>query len=260
MHFNRKNDNREIITLNSLIELEHFWTIDCQSYESADNLIKEIKSSDKSALSIMKSIYGDENSKTSHLDVLLCLKNINHYIKNTLYEKFQVTQVLLIPEQRRLDLCWKIKKESNWLEFDTIKTNIGYNFTEKIFVQIKEDTNINIKGYSAVTSSFGFFILFGSPINTYIQELYAMLDMNTNEDIGIMNAIVTLAYSLFRLPSEKELSSTIDKIIEQQLDKRDNQLFYDLIFSKVNKRQLIDSILATNFNKYDTSIWYRRDF
>lgn len=87
-----------------------------------------------------------------------------------------------------------------------------------------------------------------------------MLDMNTNEDIGIMNAIVTLAYSLFRLPSEKELSSTIDKIIEQQLDKRDNQLFYDLIFSKVNKRQLIDSILATNFNKYDTSIWYRRDF
>ncbi len=255
-----KNDNREIITLNSLIELEHFWTIDCQSYESADNLIKEIKSSDKSALSIMKSIYGDENSKTSHLDVLLCLKNINHYIKNTLYEKFQVTQVLLIPEQRRLDLCWKIKKESNWLEFDTIKTNIGYDSSEKIFVQIKENTNINIKGYSAVTSSFGFFILFGSPINTYIQELYAVLDMNTNEDIGIMNAIVTLAYSLFRLPSEKELSSTIDKIIEQQLDKRDNQLFYDLIFSKVNKRQLIDSILATNFNKYDTSIWYRRDF
>lgn len=84
--------------------------------------------------------------------------------------------------------------------------------------------------------------------------------MNSNEDNSIMNAVVSFIYSLFKMPSEKELSSTIEKIIEQQLDKRDNQLFYDLIFSKVNKVKFIDSILSTDFNKYDTSIWYRRDY
>lgn len=255
-----KNDNREIITLNTLVELEHFWTIDCQSYESADNLIKEIKSSDKSALSIMKSIYGDESSKTSHLDVLLCLKNLNQYIKNTLYNKFQVTQILLIPEQRRLDLCWEIKTESNWIEFDYIKTNIGYHDCEKIFIQIKEDTNINIKDYSAIRSNFGFFILYGSPINSYLQELHAMLDISSNKDNSLMSAVVSFVYSLYQMPSEKKLSSVIEKIIEQQFDKRDNQLFYDFIFSKVDKRQLINSILATDLTKYDTSIWYRKDF
>lgn len=220
-----KNDKREIITIDMLAKLGHFWTIDCQSYESADNLIKEIKSSDKSALSIMKNIYGNENSKTSHLDVLLCLKNLNYYIKNTLYEKFQVTKILLIPEQRRLDLCWEIKIESNWIEFDSIKTNMGYNNSEKIFIQKKEDKNISIKEYTAITSSFGFFILYGSPINSFLQELYNQLDANLNEDISIMNAIVSFVYTLFQMTSEKDLSNAIEKIIDQRLDKNDNQLF-----------------------------------
>ena len=255
-----KNSKREIISINQLKELKQFWTIDCASYSSANSLIKEVKSSNTSALELMRTILGSKDSNTTHIDYLLCDQRANAVVDKIIRENFQVDSIKLIPEQRRLDLKWSIINEKKWEEILMIKDEYDYSFnvsSSRCYIQLEDiemDKSIN---QIAIKTSSDLLILRNSKLNEYLVKIINVLSNKSTDDILILSKIVSLLNDLFYY---KNLDRTnVETIIESKLDRDKRSDIGKLIWSRIDREELISTILETSFIKYDTTIWYRRD-
>ncbi len=254
-----KGNSRELVSIEELSSINHYWTIDCVSYSSADSLIKEVKSSNTSALSLLRTIFGSEDSNTDHIDYLLC--NINQTDKNIerlLEEKFQVDSIKIIPEQRRLDLKWSLVSEKIWEEI-LIEDEYHRNRNKsKCYIQLKDfeiDSSIT---QTAINSSNALFILKNSELNKYLVKVISDLSERTQENRIILSKVVKLIKSFFY---HKEFNKAkVEEFIESRLQRNNNEDIEHLFWDKINKEELISTILKTNFIKYDTTIWFRRDW
>lgn len=252
-----KKEKREIISIDELKSLKHFWTIDCASYSSADSLLKEVKSSNTSALSLLKSIFDVEGANTQHVDVLLCNKHSNKAIDKIISDNFQVSSIKLIPEQRRLDLRWTYTNDKIWEQLYIERDeNTPSNLTQ-CFLQLKEieqDESIN---QTAINSSNALFILLNSELNKFLVKVVSNLSAKSQEDLFVMSKLINLIYNLFFY---KDLDrAKVEEIIEARLERSNNRDIGKMIWDRVKKEELISAILKTSFIKYDTTIWYRRN-
>lgn len=261
-----RNNQREVSTLKDIITLNHYWTIECASYTSADNIIREIKSSKTSALSIMNSLY-EEDSQTEHIDILMCTSRLNSHIQQLLQAQFQVDSIKIIPDQRRLDLSWGIVSEEKWIKINLFNDEM-YNYNEisrmsfkrrdysHIFIQIGD---VNIHGLCneiAIKSSYGLFLLKGNPLHDYILKMREKILEDTGENNYILSHIVSLLLQYIQVEREMDLES-INKYIERIFERDENPVFYEKIWSKIEKSELIDVISQTKYEQYDVSRWYR---
>lgn len=254
-----KNTNREIISINELKELNHFWSIDCASYSSADSLIKEVKSSNTSALALLKTIFGNEDSNTDHIDILLCNQQSDKIIDKIIRDNFQVSSIKLVPEQRRLDLQWSLIKEKIWEEIifaDDDFTHLRSNST-RCFIQLRDFETNNSINQIAINSSNALFILKNSELNSYLIKLIDKLSNKSQEDNIALSQTVSLLNSFFYY---KEFDKTkVEELIQSRFHRKNNLDIEHIVWSRIDKEELITTILKTNFIKYDTTIWYRRD-
>lgn len=251
------NDSRDLFSIDKLSSLNHYWTIDCVSYSSADSLIKEVQSSNTSALSLLRTIFGDIDSKTDHIDYLLCNNPSDKNIQKLLSDKFQVNSIKIIPDQRRLDLRWSISTEKIWEEIQITPDEFGQN-SSKCYVQLVDFETDETINQTAINSSNALFILKNSELNAYLVKLIDQLSDKTQENRIILSKVVELIKSFFYY---KDLNkSKIEEYIEGRLQRNNGNKDIDqVLWSKVNKEELIATILKTNFIKYDTTIWFRRD-
>lgn len=253
-----KNTKRELISINKLKELNHFWSIDCASYSSADSLIKEVKSSNTSALSLLNTIFGSEDSKTEHIDYLLCNQRSDKIISKIIRESFQVDCIMLIPEQRRLDLRMSLISDKIWEEIILTEDEFSYpGDTKRCFVQIKDFDLDESISQIAIDSSNALYILRNSQLNLYLVSLIEKLTDKSQEDIIALSETVSLLNNFFYY---KNLDKTkISEIIESRFQRKNNRDIEKIVWSRVDKQELISIIMNTNFIKYDTTIWYRRN-
>lgn len=254
-----KNTNREIISVNELKDLNHFWSIDCASYSSADSLIKEVKSSNTSALALLKTIFGNEDSNTDHIDYLLCNQQSDKIIDKIIRDNFQVDSIKLIPEQRRLDLKWSVVKEKIWEEI--IITDDDFNYSRsssnRCFVQLRDFEIDKSISQIAINSSNALFILKNSELNTYLVKLIDKLADKSREDQIALSQTVSLLNSFFYY---KEFDKTkVEDLIQSRFQRKNNRDIENIVWSRIDREELIATILKTNFIKYDTTIWYRRE-
>lgn len=101
-------DKREFCSLNSLVSKGHFWTIESEAFAAANSLLKEIKSTDKSAVSLLKTLYGEEEAELGNIDVLLCKQRYYNLIDDLILSKFEISKININEKQRRLDLYWSL--------------------------------------------------------------------------------------------------------------------------------------------------------
>ncbi|WP_159523883.1 HD domain-containing protein [Sunxiuqinia indica] len=250
-----KDNIRQLTSVSELTKINHYWTIDCVSYSSADSLIKEVKSSNTSALSLLKNIFGDSDSKTDHIDFLLCNNQSDKNIERLLSDNFQVNSIKLIPEQRRLDLRWSNVNDKIWEEIQI--TGDEYNReNSKCYIQLNEidiDESIN---QTAINSSNALFILKNSELNKYLVKLIDELSDKSQENQLVLSKVVELIKSFFY---HKDLNKTkIEEYIESRFQRNNSKDLEKIVWSKIDKDELISTILKTKFVKYDTTIWYRR--
>ena len=185
-----KNRQREICTVNDLKKLGHYWTIDCASYSSADALIREVKSSNSSALKILESVLGEEVC-ISHIDNLLCNQYTSTKIIDQIIRRnFQIDTIKIIPDQRRLDLRWTSLEKDIWKEIIPINDDDDYdyyfpptNFSQasisRCYIQLKDIDIYGIMEQIAVQSGDSLYILKGSELNTYLRKLIEELSDDT---------------------------------------------------------------------------------
>lgn len=251
------NNSRDLLSVDRLSSINHYWTIDCVSYSSADSLIKEVKSSNTSALSLLRTIFGEADSKTDHIDYLLCNNQSDKNIEKLLSEKFQVNSIKIIPDQRRLDLKWSLATEKIWEEIQISPDEFDRS-SSKCYVQLLDFETDDSINQTAINSSNALFILKNSELNNYLVRLIDQLSEKTQENQLVLSKIVELIKSFFYY---KDLNkSKIEEYIESRFQRNNNNRDIEkIVWSKINKEELVSTILKTNFIKYDTTIWFRRD-
>ncbi|MCD6019084.1 MAG: Chaperone protein HtpG [Bacteroidetes bacterium] len=252
-----KKENRELVSLSDLIGYDHFWSIDCASYSSADSLIKEVKSSNTSALALLKTIFGKEDSNTDHIDYLFCDQQSHGVLNKIIYDTFQVDSIKIISEQRRLDLRWSVVKTKIWEEIDLIEDDYSRRISNKCYVQLSDIDIDESISQIAINSSNALFILKNSELNKYLVALIEKLSDRTSEDILVLSKVVSLISGLFYY---KDLDAAkVEEYIDSNFKRNNIRDLEKIVWNKVNKQELISTILKTDFIKYDTTIWYRRD-
>jgi molecular chaperone HtpG len=244
---------RSLISVNNLIELKHFWTIQSASYMSADSLVKEVKSSTTSAIQILKTIYSGNDSNMQHLDRVLCSERFNSEVNILLREKFQVTEIKLIPEQRRIDLKWEHIKDIKWEEVSGGTNDSQRSLVNTCYIQKHDIEGISDLEYTAIFSNDYMFLLNNSPINQFMLNLNERLKSSNVGGRGIAWTIISIIESCY---SYKQLT---EKIITDVIENRINRNGGRQIWEIVNKPLFIEALQDTNFKKYDTTIWSRRD-
>lgn len=253
-----QSENRLLVSLSDLVNNNHFWSIDCASYSSADSLIKEVKSSNTSALALLKTIFGSEDSNTNHIDHLYCNQQSNGVLDKLIYETFQVDSIKIITEQRRVDLRWAVIKDKIWEEINLLEDDYSRRISNKCYVQLKDIEIDESISQIAINSSNALFILKNSELNKYLVKLIDKLSDRTQEDILVLSRVVSLISGLFYY---KDLDSTkVEDYIDSSFKRNNIRDLEKLIWLKIDKQELISTILKTDFIKYDTTIWYRREW
>jgi len=254
-----QNGNRELISIKDLINKNHFWTIDCESYISANSLIKEVKSSNTSALSLLKTIYGEDESNTSNIDRLLCNQPTDDKIDSIIRKHFQVTSIKIIPEQRRLDLKWTTATKKLWEEILLPEEDYSLRISsyKKCYVQLDDIEFLGISDECFIQTNKGLYLLNNSEINRFLQNLITKLSYKNQEDRIALSNITSLITSIFYY---KDLDANkLHDLFENRITRSNKYNLSDIIWSRVDRNDLIEAILNTKLNKYDTSIWYRRE-
>ncbi|MFA6245798.1 MAG: ATP-binding protein [Mucilaginibacter sp.] len=253
-----QSEKRDVISIEDLKAIDHFWTIDCASYTSADSLLKEIKSSNTSALSLLNNIFDVADSNTKHIDNLLCNFNSNSVIDKIISENFQVSSIKIIPEQRRLDLKWSLAKSKVWEEIKVDPDEHSYSNLTKCYLQLEGIDMDESITQTAIHSKNVLFILLNSELNKFLVKVVNDLSGKTVEDAYALSKIIGLINNLFHYKNIEMIN--LEEYFENRLmgtgNKRD---ISELVWKRINKSELISAITNTSFIKYDTTIWHRRD-
>ena len=252
-----ENAERKLVSLNELKNFEHFWTVDCASYSSANSLIKEVKSTNSSSLALLNTIYGSENSLTKHIDILFCNHSSEGIINKLKSDHFQVDYIKVIPEQRRIDLRWAVPNVRIWEEINLIREEYSPNRFSKCYVQILDidiDSNLD---HIAINSGQTLFLLKNSELNTFLVDLINKLSNKTKEDKIALSRIIVLFDHLFYGTSFEK--GDIDNYIDSITERTNYRDIDTLIWSRVDKQKLTSIILRTDFKVYDPAFWNRRD-
>lgn len=251
------NNTRSLKSINDLKKMKQFWSIDCASYSSADSLIKEVKSSNSSALSLLNLIFQNINPKTDHIENLLCNNDSERTIEKILSDNFQVDSIKIISDQRRLDLRWSLTSKKIW-ELITLPTEPSRysSISRKCYIQLLDIESEKISNEIAICSSNAIFILINSALNKYLINLIHKLSAKTQEDIFIISKIVEMVINFFYYLNFDK--NKIEEIVDNQINMNNSADFEKLIWDKIDKNDFIQIIRKTNFVKYDTTIWFRR--
>ncbi len=248
-----REEKRELVSFNDLKSYNHFWTIDCASYYSANSLIKEIKSSKTSALTLLNTLFSDETSHLEHIDCLLCNEMEHSTVLRLLDKSFQVDKIKIIPEQRRLDLRYALNNKKIWEKIELTGERSSYDKLNNCFIQVGEVDIDKSVSETAIRSRNALYILKESELNNYLVKLINQFSKRSLEDQMVLSMTVSLLSNFFyyrNLNIEK-----IEEVFKRDLE---HNRISEIFWNRVDKQELIDTILTTTFIKYDTTIWHRR--
>lgn len=243
---------RQFVSINDLKANGHYWTIESKAFDSANKLLKEIKSN-KSVVSILDDLYNSENANLGDIDFLLNKRRFHNLIDNILLSEFQISDLRVVSEQRRLDIKWeKFVGKKFWLRIP--KRRDMHNDSEACFIQLHDiDFSASIP-YDGIKSTYGLILLFNSPITKYIAEAANILNLQNEDEFAVLSDLCYLAQLAL---SNKLRKSDWQQQIEKVFDRRNNPQYHEFAFSKISFDELVEACEKTEFKLYDTSKWYR---
>ncbi len=247
-----KDGERQFISIDELKINGHYWTIESEAFDSANRLLKEIKSN-KSVVSILADLYSSENANLENIDILLNKRRFYNLIDDILLSEFQISDIKVVSEQRRLDLCWnKISNEKDWLRLP--KRRDMHNDSEACFIQLR---NLNFNStlpYDGIKSTYGIILLYNSPITQFLEEAIKALNLSNEDDLAVLS---DLCYLIQLALTNKIRKADWQQQIEKVFDRRNNPQYHEFAFGKISIDKLVEACEKTEFKMYDVSKWYR---
>jgi hypothetical protein len=252
------SSTRTLVSLDDLFQLKEFWTIDCSSYKSADSLVREVSSSDISALSLLSTVFGGQKSHIEHISNLLCITNPKQVINELIYKSFGVSKIVAFSDQRRLDFKWNLTNKSSWevIEVDKGRYGGGNNSNPNIVYIQLEDIDIDEAiTENALITSHSTYILRSSPVNNYLIELRDKLSTNDRDGKQIYSIVVGIISKAYQTSPNNLISENdfIDKFL-RNIETRISKTIWTL----VDKEELLGVLQSNCFECLDITLWSRR--
>lgn len=252
-----QNYTREFKSIDELKKFGHYWTIESEAFDSANRLLKEIRS-DSSVISLFSNLYTDNDSKTDNIDILLSKKRGYNLLDEVLLSEFQIADIRILTDQRRLDIKWDkvIDNNTSWIRISQKRDVRHHELTSPCFIQTKDIKFNETINYDAIKSTYGIILLYTSPITEYLNECLTKLNLNNEDDFNIIADI----WRFIEMALTREIRfSDWERQVEQIFERSSSPRYYDFIFSKVSRDDLIKMCECCDFNIYDASKWYRSD-
>ena len=218
--------------------------------------MKEIKSTDKSAVSLLKTLYGEEEAELGNIDVLLCKQRYYNLIDDLILSKFEISKININEKQRRLDLYWSLmSKEKKWHVASTMQDRHSSRRYNMMFIQTS--TEDMFEGpYDAIKSSYGLIIPKSSALSTFFNNMLCQINVNDEDDNVIFDNVARFISDMFT-KYRQGVNYNWKKQIERAFDREANPSFFDFVFGKIQLEDLVNACSSCQFRLYDSSKWYR---
>ena len=252
-----QEDKRKFCSLKDLEKKGHFWTMESEAFAAANRLLKEIKSTDKSAISLLKTLYGEEQAHLKDIDMLLCKQKYYNLMDDLILSKFEISKISINEEQRRLDLYWSLKEKGDkWIVVDTDKRQRRYGMGRNMmFVQTSTE-QLFVDNYDAIRSSYGIIVPKSSGLSDFFIDLLSKLNIEDEDDNAILENVASFISDMFTKYREG-INYDWKKQIAREFDRESNPSFYSFVFDKISEDDLVNACSNCKFRLYDTSKWYR---
>lgn len=228
---------------------ENIWTIESQAYSSAVNLIQEIRDCKKTPLGIIKELITDSLDK---VDRVYADNYFYHYISELFLQSFQVKDIRVDVEARRIEFCWQ-KKGCYWNCI--IPSNyVRYNRSLLRFYIQREDVDVNVENLdndSIIKSRVGTFILKGNPLAKFLNDLIAQKNENTQNAVEIITEYIGKSF----LPNKTFKENDFNNFFNS-----DENFMNKELWSIVDRNELLSVLSQVNSVCVDFNKFYRNSF
>lgn len=252
-----KDGNRQFSSLEDLMSEGHFWTIDSAAYQSANNLIREVNTTNYSAISILKNLYGDDSPILKDIDVTLTKNRYFNSLDDILLANFQVSMIQLFEENRTLNLKWEVKQNGTsdyWSVINCKALSRGSYGYHSLFLQNSDKIQISHKGYEGIKTDFGIYMLKGSEMHKYLLDLYSLFCQKPEEKSYILHCVASFIYNQYNKGGKV---TKWDSAFKEFVNHSYASPYMSEIIDNIKMDQLVDACNKSTFTLYDKSRWYR---
>lgn len=251
---------RHFCSIDDLKDYDHFWMIDSASYNSANSLIREVKSSNFSVIELLKTLYGDDSEMFEDIDILLSSRRFYNNLDDILKANFEVSDIRVFEDHRCLNLKWTLQDFScsKWYCINGMQVSHRHYRDENstIFIQ-QGDVNVSTKEYEAIRSDYGLFILKDSSIHSYLSELLGSLDMTKEYHEYAFQAICTYISVHFG-KTHKDVDWT--RSFEDYMSRSYSANFVKKFNEIIDISKIAEACSHSDFSLYDKFFWYREGY
>lgn len=250
-----QGSTRELCSIEDLRNIKHFWLIDSVAHSSANNLLREISTSNYSVVALLKILYGTDHPMLKEIDVLLSSKRYNNSLDKILLDNFQATKILLFKEYRSLVIKWNVVDRKLWKRIDLGRLDKYMHEHAYMFLQDSQDVEIECPDYEGIKSEYGIFLFDNSKIHNYLIQIYARLNDGDEHNMYILNKLCAFIFECFN--SSPILVENWKDTIDNYFNQRYISSFYKDLKNKIDIDELAKVCSQCSFNIYDKSRWYR---
>lgn len=251
-----KDKSRKLCSIEELDKLGYFWTIESSAYNSANNLIREINTSDFSSIELLKTLYGPDNKMLKNIDILLSTRRYNNFLDKMLLKKFQVSAIHVFKEYRCMTMKWgKINAEKYWQRIPIENSMRNVDSEQSLFLQVSNNIEIDAGSYDGVRSEYGLFLFQNTPIHTYLLSKYTHLCEGNEDNSYIIQELCTYISKCCLMTNFNGIKW--EKNIEEHFSKQYTGVFYQEFKEKIDIQELVQVCMQSKFNVYDKNRWYR---
>lgn len=255
-----KDGERSFCSIDELRNYGHFWMIDSAAYNSANSLIREVKSSNLSVIELLKTLYGSDSAMLKDVDILLSNRKFFTNMEDILKNSFEVSDIRVFEEHRCLNLQWKQRNplELRWIAIDGQQSSRRYYHEDHPVIYIQNgEVNITTTDYEAIRSDYGLFIVKGSIMHSYLIRLLSDLDRNEEYNNYAIQAVCSYLSTRFGVINKDiNWSRSFDDFLSRTYSANFITKFKEII----DISELVDICSRAKFTLYDKYFWYREGF
>lgn len=252
-----KEGCRQFSSLKVLKAEGHFWTIDSAAYQSANSLIREVSTTNYSAISILKNLYGEGSPILKDIDVTLTKNRYFNSLDDIILSNFQVSVIQLFEENRTLNLKWEVKQKGSPDFWNVIKcktlTRSPYG-QHSLFLQNSDEIQILAAGYEGIRTDFGIYMPKGSELYEYLIDIYSQFSQKPDEESYILHCVASFIYNQF---TKGNKVAKWEAAFKEFVQRSYASPYTSEIMDSVNIDKLVEACNKSSFKLYDKSRWYR---
>lgn len=236
----------QLVSLNSLPE--KFYTVESVAYKSAENLVKEIKDCNHTAVGLLNSLV--ESYFPSDGKILSCFSSHN-YLNDLFIQKYEPHSFNIDLNNRRIDIVWG-KTNELWYRIRTDYYRKNNGCGDYLYVLKKDNLkDINDLSEDVIISKSGMFILSGNELHNYLLKCLQKNDLDKNVLEEIAAFVRFCCYDERNREEEViDLEDIFSSEISMSYEKQKEYFIDDL--KKIIKN--------TKFKIFSVERYYRNDF